>query len=57
MVVFLLYRTTGKVPVVPLMLLRSEAAKDAELLVLQHVNTVLRQQLAGPARYEPADRF
>jgi hypothetical protein len=25
--------------------------------VLRHENAVLRRQLAGPVRYEPADRF
>ena len=34
---------------------RSDRAKDAELLVLQHENALLRRT-AGQVRYEPADR-
>lgn len=35
--------------------LRGGEAKDTEILVLRHENTVLRRQ-AGRLRYEPADR-
>ena len=57
MIVSLLYKVTRKLLSVPSVLLRSDTAKNAELLVLRHENAVLRRQLAGPVRYEPADRF
>jgi putative transposase len=56
-IVSLLYRAARTVLSIPGVLLRRDAAKDAELLVLQHENAVLRRQLKGPVRYEPADRL
>ncbi|MEU6323479.1 hypothetical protein [Streptomyces sp. NPDC047009] len=42
---------------VPAVLLRRDTIKEAELLVLRHENAILRRQLKGRVRYEPADRF
>ena len=55
--VSLLYKVTRKLLSVPSVVLRSEAAKNAELLVLRHRNATLRRQLTGPVHSEPADRF
>ncbi|QTI90577.1 integrase core domain-containing protein [Streptomyces sp. AgN23] len=57
MIVSLLYSVTRKLLMVPSVLLRRGTTKEAELLVLRHENAVLRRQLAGTVRYEPADRF
>ena len=56
-IVSLLYKVARGLLSVPGVLLRCDMAKDAELLVLRHENAVLRRQLAGAVRYEPADRF
>ena len=57
MIVSLLYRAARTLLSIPGVLVRRDTAKDAELLVLRHENTVLRRQLKAPVRYEPADRF
>ncbi len=41
----------------PTVLLRCETSKKAEPLVLRNKNAVLRRQLQGRVRYEPADRL
>ena len=52
MIVSLLYHTTRYLLSIPGVLLRSDAAKDAEL-VLRHENTILRRQLSQRPRYQP----
>jgi putative transposase len=54
--VSLLYRLTRRVLSVPAVLLRREVTRDAELLVFRHEHAVVRGQIAGQVRYEPADR-
>jgi hypothetical protein len=56
-IVSLLYTVSRKLLSVPAVLLRHDSSKDAELLVLRHENAVLRRQISGPVRYEPADRL
>ncbi|WP_342778250.1 hypothetical protein [Streptomyces botrytidirepellens] len=57
MTVSLVYKVVRKLLSIPRVLLRREATKDVELLVLRHENEVLRRQISGRVRYEPFDRF
>lgn len=57
MIVSLLCRTARGLLCVPAVLLRRDAAEDAELLVLGHENAIVRRHVRGRVRYEPADRF
>jgi putative transposase len=56
-IVSLLYQLTRRLLSVPAALLRRDVAKGAEPLVLRHENAVLRRQITGHVRYEPADRL
>jgi hypothetical protein len=51
-IVYLLFR---RIVSLAILVFRDDMAKDAELLVLRHENTVLRRR-PGRIRYEPADR-
>jgi putative transposase len=55
--VSLLYRAARTMLSIPAVLLRRDTAEDAEVLVLRDENAVLRRQLKGPVRCEPADRL
>ncbi|MFD8386216.1 integrase core domain-containing protein [Streptomyces sp. NPDC059679] len=57
MIVSLLYQVTRRLLSVPAVLVRRDTSKEAELLVLRHENAVLRRQVHGRVRYEPADRL
>ena len=56
MIVSLLYELSRTLSI-PAVMLRRDSFKDAEPLVLRHENAVLRLQITGRVRYEPADRF
>ena len=53
----MVYQVARKLLAFPAVLMRRDAAKEAELLVLRHENAVLRRQLTGPRRYKLADRL
>ena len=55
MLLKIVYLLTCRVPGLAVLAFRSELAKNAELLVLQHENTVLRRHV-GRVRYKLGDR-
>jgi putative transposase len=54
MLLKIVYLLVRRVLGVAVLVFSKDLAKDAELLVLRHENTVLRRH-AGRVRYEPAD--
>ncbi|WP_327287968.1 integrase core domain-containing protein [Streptomyces sp. NBC_01198] len=56
MVLSIVTALAGNLVMVPVAVLRSRVAKDAEVLALRHENAVLRRQIAR-VHYEPADRI
>jgi len=56
-IVSLFYKLSRTLLSAPAVLPRRDTSKDAEPLMLRHENAVLRRQITGPIRYEPADRF
>src|SRR5437762_5957762 len=55
MLLKIVYLLVRRVLGVAVLVFSKDLAKDAELLVLRHENSVLRRH-AGRVRYEPADR-
>ena len=55
MLLKIVYLLVRRILSLAILVFREDLAKDAELLVLRHENTVLRRR-AGRIRYEPADR-
>jgi putative transposase len=51
----IVYLPVRRIPGLAVLAFRKDLAKDAELLVPRHENTVLRRH-AGRVRYEPIDR-
>ncbi|MGH3185712.1 MAG: hypothetical protein ACRDPY_00590 [Streptosporangiaceae bacterium] len=56
MLLTIVYLLVRRVLGLAVLVFHSDLAKDAELLVLRHENTVLRRH-TGRIRYEPADRI
>jgi len=53
----LLYRLIRALFGLLAVIVRSDLSKDVELIVLRHENQVLRRQVRGRTRWDPADRL